>query len=88
MLRIHRTKKDGMTWLTFEGKLVGDWVEEGRVACAQEIAAGRPPVLDLSQVTYVDRDGLRLLRQWIANGVPMPVRSSFVAELLRAKSAE
>lgn len=83
MLRITRSTRNGTVWLKLEGKLSGPWVAECRSACNREAAQGAPPVLDLAGITFVDREGLHLLRGLAALGVSMPVRSSFVAELLR-----
>lgn len=85
MLRITRSIKDGTVWLKLEGKLAADWVEECRLAYAADATSGRRPVLDLSEVTFVDRDGLKLLRQFETEGVLIPLRSNFVAELLRTE---
>lgn len=83
MLRISRSIKDGTVWLILEGKLAADWVEEFRSACAAEKARGNTPALDLSEVTFVDRDGVQLLLQLTREGLSLPLRSNFVAELLR-----
>jgi hypothetical protein len=83
VLRITRHTKDGTVWLKLEGKLAGPWVNVCGSACASEVSAGRRPALDLADVTFVDRDGLHLLRQLAEEGLAMPVRSNYVAELLR-----
>jgi len=82
MLRITRLLKDGTVWLRLEGKLAAEWVTECRDACAGDLTHGRRPSLDLSAVTFVDRDGVQLLRQLAQEGVAIPLRSNFVAELL------
>jgi anti-anti-sigma regulatory factor len=83
LLRITRSTKDGTEWLKLEGKLVGPWVEECRAACARGTDHGRRLALDLSEVTFVDADGVHLLRELVEQGAEIPVRSNFVAELLR-----
>lgn len=85
MLRITNSTKDGIAWLKLEGKLVGPWVVECRSACARDASLGRRLALDLSEVTFVDADGVHLLRQLVEQGVDIPVRSNFVAELLRSE---
>lgn len=87
MLRITSSTKDGTAWLKIEGKLVGPWVDECRAACAQNNRSGRRLSLDLSEITFVDADGVRLLRELVEQGVEIPVRSSFVAELLRLEKS-
>lgn len=83
MLRITSSTKDRAAWLKIEGKLVGPWVDECRTACARETGHGRRLALDLSEVTFVDADGVHLLRELVEQGAEIRARSSFVAELLR-----
>lgn len=83
MLRITSSTKDGTAWLRLEGKLVGPWVDECRTACARETGRDGRLALDLAAVTFVDADGVRLLRQLVDQGTDIPVRSNFVTELLR-----
>ncbi|MCC6359886.1 MAG: hypothetical protein IT450_14170 [Phycisphaerales bacterium] len=83
MLRITRSIKAGTVWLILEGKLAADWVEECRSACALEKARGHTPALDLSEVTFVDREGVQLLFQLAREGLSFPLTSNFVNELLR-----
>lgn len=83
MLRITSSTKDGTVWLKIEGKLVGPWVDECRAACARGTDQRRRLALDLSEVTFVDPDGVHLLRELVEQGVDIPVCSNFVAELLR-----
>lgn len=86
MLRITRSEKDGTIWLRLEGKLLGPWVDEFRATVARETAQ-RGINLDLNEVTFVDAEGLRLLRELTQHGHDTSKRSSFVAELLRTDVA-
>lgn len=83
MLRITRSVQDGTVCLKLEGKLAAEWVEAFRSACAAEMEHGLRPVLDLSDVAFVDREGLQLLRRLETEGVRVQSRSNFVAELMR-----
>jgi len=83
VLRITRLREDQATCLRLEGKLVGPWVNVAREACEQEASRSRPIALDLSEVTFVDAEGLSLLRALRASGVELRECSNFVAELLR-----
>jgi anti-anti-sigma regulatory factor len=87
LLRITRSTKDGTLWLKLEGKLVGPWVDECRTACTRETGRDRRLALDLSEVTFVDSDGVHLLRLLVEQGVDIPVCSNFVAELLRLEKS-
>ncbi len=65
-----------------EGKLLRPWVEEVR----NLFIAADPqthPRLDLSCITFVDREGTELLRQLVRKGVQIESCSPFVAELLQ-----
>lgn len=83
LLRITKTERDAEIWLKLEGKLMGPWVGECRMACAQTASQARPTRLDLSGITYVDFEGENLLRRLLAEGFEIPFSSTFVAELLR-----
>lgn len=48
--------------LLLEGRLAGAWVDEARQAWgALPLQSEKPPVVDLTGVTYVDTDGKALL---------------------------
>jgi len=85
MLRITRFAKDGTTWLRLEGKLLGPWVEHFRTTVGQEAAAGNGIHFDLSELTFVDADGLSLLRELSNRGHDLSRRSNYVTELLRTE---
>ena len=74
---------DGAT-LVLEGHLGGPWVDELRRACETLLASSPRLILDLGLVTFVDREGVELLRA-LAGGRAMVTNCSpFVAEQLRA----
>ena len=79
MLRITRTGTDETTTLSLEGKLVGQWIGEFEAAGQ---AAPRLTI-DLAAVTFVDADGVRVLRRLMREGHAVKGASRFVAELLR-----
>jgi hypothetical protein len=81
MLRITRLADDrAARMLRLEGKLVGPWVAELAVACADE-ARMEGLRLDLSAVSYVDGEGLRLLRALLGRGAEVCC-TGLVAEML------
>jgi|ERR1700677_424994 anti-anti-sigma regulatory factor len=71
MLRISYSQTDsGQQW-TLCGQLAGPWVQELR-SCwehARRVAAGSGAVVNLSDVTFIDEDGERLLSQMRSAGV-------------------
>jgi hypothetical protein len=82
MLRISRLKSnDGAAAIKIEGKLLEPWLEEVH----RLFAAERNELvfrLDLSDLTYADTAGARLLKRLIAEGVEIQSCSPFIAELL------
>ena len=73
MLRI--TVKNGKqpTILKLEGKLAGPWVDE-LLRTWSELRVKRPGLtasLDLSDVSYVDADGKRILSRMLRKGVKL-----------------
>ncbi|HEY3242034.1 MAG TPA: hypothetical protein VGM03_01670 [Phycisphaerae bacterium] len=84
MLRITSSESNGVAALKLEGRLVGPWVGQLRLTCDQARGAGAGLVLDLSDVTFVDAEGLCLLQELAAGGVGINNRSRFIAELLRS----
>jgi hypothetical protein len=71
MLRISYSQTDfGQQW-TLCGQLAGPWVQELR-SCwehARRVAAGSGAVVNLSDVTFIDEDGERLLSEMRGAGV-------------------
>jgi len=67
--------------IKLEGKLLHDWIDEVR-RLFLDVDDGPFPGLDLSALTFVDRDGTELLLQLLRQGVRIESCSPFVAELL------
>jgi hypothetical protein len=88
MLRISLVPSSGpQVVLRLEGRVIGPWVPELRRAC--ETVLGRPDArltLDLHGVTFLDAEGVALVRRLLArgrNGVATINGSPFVTEQLR-----
>jgi anti-anti-sigma regulatory factor len=71
--------QDSIQTLRLEGKLMAPWVAEVLNACTTDIA---PIRLDLSGLTFVDRAGVKLLKDLLRRGIAVSACSGFVAELL------
>ena len=83
MLRITRTiSTESADTLTLEGKLVGPWVAALREACD----SGGQVRLALSAVTFIDADGVKLLRELLARGATVTSCSGLVAALLHEET--
>ena len=63
MLKITTHRSDDSTRITLEGRLVGPWIEELERCWreAEQTAAGRRLIVDLTGVTFVEPEGKALL---------------------------
>jgi anti-anti-sigma regulatory factor len=85
MLRIERAgDAQQASTLRLEGRVVGPWVEELRRSCDEALDGGARLILDLGAVSFVDRDGLALLRDLPHDRVELHRCSPFLAEQLKA----
>ena len=83
MLRISVTGSDGdEVTLRLEGELRGPWVDEVRQSCDDFLARGGKLTLELSQVSFVDRAAIDLLKSLEARNVVLKDGSPFVNEAL------
>lgn len=84
MLRISEieTTKSSVT-LVLEGRMTGPWVREVRDFCQQLLGNGRHLNLNLAQLSFVDREGVNLLRNLTTRGVALTNYSPFIAERLK-----
>jgi anti-anti-sigma regulatory factor len=86
MLRISTDKaKDGAMTLLLEGQLAGPWVRLLRESC-DENASGVGIILDLSNVSFADREGIKLLRDLVDRGFELRSASPFIAEQIRKET--
>jgi len=84
MLRISRVESphEAVT-IRLEGQVRGPWVEELRRACEQLLARGSGLILDLTEVSFIDLDGVALCRCLRDRKVAFLHCSPFVAEQLK-----
>jgi anti-anti-sigma factor len=84
-MRIRKADADGIVELRLEGNLSGQWVDELRRVTSEPLRdpAGRL-VLDLAEVTFIDADGLSLLRELSLRHVTLRNGSLFVTQQLKA----
>ncbi len=83
MLKIVVESRDGVGLVRAEGQMIGPWVNELRHSLEDLVRAGVTPTIDLKGVSFVDREGLDLLRTFEDRGVAVVNCSSFVAEQLK-----
>jgi len=82
-----QTSKSPAPLLRLQGQVVGAWVIELRRVC-DELLAGplrpaAPLTLDLSEVSFIDADGVALVRELVAGGASITHASLFVAQQLK-----
>jgi len=84
MLRIsERCLSNQAAALRLEGRVIGPWVLEARRSCEKFLAHGRRLTLDLAEVSFVDRDGIALLRELMGRQVTFVNCSPFLTEQLK-----
>ena len=77
------TGRNGIT-IKLEGNVIGPWVQEVKRESEKVLARGAVLTLDLSGVSYVDREGLELLRALKDRQAMLRNTSVFVAEQLKS----
>jgi anti-anti-sigma regulatory factor len=86
MLRITQIGGNGQgTLIRLEGQVAGAWVPELERLCEQALAEGSRLTLDLSQVSFLDVQGVSLIRELAARQAQIQNCSPFVAELLKGE---
>ena len=86
MIRIWSERSDDETSLKVEGRLIGEWVEELQNACEPFLASDQALRLDLSELSFLSREGVALIHALAARGVRITGTSRFVATLLAEES--
>jgi anti-anti-sigma regulatory factor len=83
VLRITAIQANGSpVTLKLEGKILAEGVPLLERECEERLAKRDRVVLDLSQVTFVDRSGIQMLQRVSARSVSIVNGSAFIAELL------
>jgi hypothetical protein len=74
----------GPAILSLEGQVIGPWVGELERACEPILAGGIELSLDLGSVSFLSREGVRLLWKLRDRRVALLHCSAFVAEQLKS----
>lgn len=70
MLRITQVSEDSdQVCLKMEGRVTGDWVSELDRVCGSCLSQSRHITLDMSDVTYIDRQGVDTLKRIMGENV-------------------
>jgi ABC-type transporter Mla MlaB component len=89
VLRITAIDHEGSTsnqTLKVEGKILGPWVVELSRACEELRVPLHCLRLDLTDVTFVDSTGLKLLDDLVREGATIVGCSGFIADLMSSRS--
>lgn len=88
MLRISCAAEAGsLVTLKVEGALVGDWVPLLEAECLCHLDARKLVELDFAGVSFVDRDGVAMMRSLVARAVRVVGASALVKALLEQGGA-
>lgn len=89
MLRINEENiTNGSILLRLEGKLIDQWVGLFRIMCEQILNKKGKLSLDLTEVTYADNEGLRLLQHLNERELALITCSPFLNEQLNQFQAD
>jgi anti-anti-sigma regulatory factor len=84
MLRLTRTTRlPQEVVLVLEGQIVAEWVELLEAECLELLGTDRELLLDLANVSYLDRRAVRLLQKLAARSVTLINCPPLVDELVR-----
>ena len=83
MLRIDVIERDDQAVLMLEGRVVGAWVDEVRRSCRDALRRAAAVTLDLGAVSFVDADGVVLLRELASRRGALANTTPFVAAQLK-----
>jgi anti-anti-sigma regulatory factor len=87
MVRITTMAEDAQNVrLKVEGRVVGEWVSELDNSCTGFLAQNKMIVLDLSEVSFIDRQGINVLKQVPADKVHIQGGEFVGAGLVRTVS--
>jgi hypothetical protein len=70
--------------LKLEGRVIGPWVAELKMACERHLSERRAVKLDVADVSFADRSGTTLLRDLRSKGVRFLNCSPFLEEELKS----
>jgi len=70
-------------WIV-QGRLVGPWVNELRTTWKRALRSqdNRPCIIDLNDITFIDKSGERLLRAMSKKGAQLIARGLYVKHVL------
>ncbi|HBH80867.1 MAG TPA: hypothetical protein DDY39_13665 [Nitrospira sp.] len=83
MLRITQVSEDSdQVYLKVEGRVIGDGISELDRICANCLSENRRIILDMSEVTYIDRQGVDALKRILKNNAQLTGATLLVQALV------
>jgi anti-anti-sigma regulatory factor len=83
MLRITAVAESPMlVTLKLDGRLVSDWVALLEEECLMWLRDHRTVLLDVAEVTFIDRRGVKMLRRITSDRLRIINASAFITELI------
>ncbi|MBX7221955.1 MAG: STAS domain-containing protein [Blastocatellia bacterium] len=86
MLRMDLTETDVTTTIHVEGRIVGNWVDELRRVCVEQLGRSKNIVLDVSEVAFIDEYGVETIETLTRNHVQVVGGSLFLNEYIEKTS--
>lgn len=78
----------GRCRMELQGRLVGPWVDELRRVTRETGPGCDQVVLDVSDLSFVDRGGVALLRELTTHGIHLDGVTPYIAALLESRKGE
>jgi hypothetical protein len=89
MLRITRVAESpSHVTLRLEGRIVSDWVSVAERECLTWLQEKPQVILEVGEVTFIDRRGLEMLRRIISPRLQIINASALIKELLQGREEE
>jgi hypothetical protein len=86
MIRIMTADEPGLTMITVDGQLAGDYIQAVETSCDQARSKGKPVWLFLRDVSAIGEDGRALLRSLATQGVRLTasgIYTSYIVQLIQ-----
>ena len=77
----------GISVVRIEGQVTGVWVAEVERYCRQLLEQSLPLTMDVADVSFLDRSGVRLFKDLLTSQATLLNCSPFLTELLRSEES-
>ena len=84
MIRIMTGDEPGLTMITVDGQLAGEYVQAVETSCDQARSNGKPVCLFLRDVSIVSQEGQALLRRLSTKGVRLKASGIYTSYIVQS----